>query len=111
MSPAQRSSRIGRAPRTRATAFALAALLAGGGQATQAAPLTPEEKAAAAEEKAAKAEASAKKLAEAKEAATKADTAAQAAAKLPIPVIEGGKATRQMTADEARKSGLTVVDL
>ena len=76
--PGRRSSRFGRAPITRATALALAGLLAGGVQTTQAAPLTPEEKAAAAAEKEAKKEAAAKKIAEAKEAATKADAAAQA---------------------------------
>jgi hypothetical protein len=112
MIPAPRSSRIGRAPTIRATALALAGLLASGGQMTlAAAPLSPEEKAAAAAEKAAKAEATAKRVADAKEAAAKAAAAAQAAASVPIAVVEGGRATRQLTADAARKEGLTVVDL
>jgi hypothetical protein len=90
----------------RATALALAGLLAGGGQLTQAAP-APVDK----EEKEAAKAAAAKKLAEAKEAAAKEAAAAEAQAKEPIPVIEGGKIVGQKTADAARKEGLTVVDL
>ena len=108
MSPAQRPSRIGRA---RATALALAAVLAGGGQTTQAAPPAPVDKEEAAAAKAAAKEKAAKALAAAKEAAAKEAAAAEAAAKEPIPVVEGGRATRQLTAEAARKEGLTVVDL
>jgi len=102
---------LGRATGARATAFALAALLAGGGQTTQAAPAAPVDKEEAAAAKAAAKEKAAKALAAAKEAAAKEAAAAEAAAKEPIPVIEAGRATRQLTADAARKEGLTVVDL
>src|SRR5262245_48818424 len=100
MSPAQRSSRIGRAPTPtiRATAMALAALLAGGGQTTLAAPLTPEEKAAEKAARDAKKEAAAKTLADAKVTAAKAAAVAEAAAKEPIPVVEGGRVAGQKTA-------------
>src|SRR6185369_4511358 len=91
MSTAQRHSRNGRAPTVRATALVLAALLIGGGQTTLAAPRPPMDEAA----KAAKA----------------AKAAAQAAANVPIMVLEGGKVVGQKTPDEARKAGLTVVDL
>ena len=70
MSPARRRSRTGRAPGARATALALAGLLAGGGQTTQATQPAPGTKAAAAAKAAAK-EAAAKVLAAAKEAAAK----------------------------------------
>jgi len=110
MSTAQRHSRNGRAPTVRATALVLAALLIGGGQTTLAAPRPPmDEEAKAA--KAAKAAAKDKVLVAAKEEATKAAAAAQAAANVPIMVLEGGKVVGQKTPDEARKAGLTVVDL
>jgi hypothetical protein len=108
MRMAQRRSPIGRAPGARATALALAALLAGAGQMTQAEPAAPADKAA---DKAAAKEASAKRLAAAKEAATKSAAAAQAAANDPILVLEGGRVVGQKTAEAARKEGLTVVDL
>ena len=111
MSPAERRSRTGRAPGARATALMLAGLLAGAGQTTQAAPAAPVDKEEAAAAKAAAKEKAAKALAAAKEAAAKEAAAAQAAANEPIPVIEGGRAARQMTAEAARKEGLTVVDL
>jgi hypothetical protein len=119
MSPAPRHTRIGRVPGVRATALALAGLVAGGGQMTEAATpeaaapaLTPAEQAAAAKaEKKAKAEAAAKAMAEAKEVAAKAAAAAQALASEPIAVVEGGRAARQMLPEAARKDGLTVVDL
>src|SRR4029079_14494631 len=108
MSPAQRRSRIAHAPVARLTALALAGRLASGGQMTQAAaPADPAEKA----DKEAKAAASAKVLAAAKEAAAKEAAAAEAAASIPIPVIEGGKAVGQKTPADARKDGLTIVDL
>jgi len=108
MSPAQRRSRIAHAPVARLTALALAGLLASGGQMTQAAaPADPAEKA----DKEAKAAASAKVLAAAKEAAAKEAAAAEAAASIPIPVIEGGKVVGQKTPADARKDGLTIVDL
>ena len=110
MSTAQRHSRNDRAPTVRATALVLAALLIGGGQTTQAAPRPPlDDEAKAA--KAAKAAAKDKVMVAAKEEATKAAAAAQAAANVPIPVLEGGKVVGQKTPDEARKAGLTVVDL
>jgi hypothetical protein len=111
MSPAERRSRTGRAPGARATALALAGLLAVGGQTTQAAPAAPVDKEEAAAAKAAAKEKAAKALAAAKEAAAKEAAAAEAAAKEPIPVVEGGRVTRQLTAEAARKEGLTVVDL
>jgi hypothetical protein len=106
MSTVQRRFRFGRAPAVRATALALAGLLAGG-PTTQAAAPSPEDKA----DKEAKAAASAKVLAAAKEAAAKEAAAAEAAASVPIMVIEGGKVVGQKTAEAARKEGLTVVDL
>jgi hypothetical protein len=116
MSPAPRCTHnrrsLGRSPGVRATVLALAGLLAGGGQTTtQAAPAAPVDKEEAAAAKAAAKEKAAKALAAAKEAAAKEAAAAEAAAKEPIPVIEGGRATRQLTAEAARKEGLTVVDL
>jgi hypothetical protein len=106
MSTVQRRFRFGRAPAVRATALALAGLLAGG-PTTQAAAPSSEEKA----DKEAKAAAAAKVLAAAKEAAAKEAAAAEAAANIPIMVIEGGKVVGQKTAEAARKEGLTVVDL
>jgi hypothetical protein len=111
MSTAQTCSRIGRAPGARAIALALAGLLVGGGQTTQAAPPAPADKEAAAAAKAAAKEAGAKVLAAAKEAAAKEAAAAQAAANVPIPVLEGGRVVAQKTPENARKEGLTVVDL
>src|SRR3954471_6718389 len=110
MSTAQRGSRIGHAPGARAIALALAGLLVGGGQMTQAAPRAPLDPEAAAAKAAAK-DASAKVLAAAKEAAAKEAAAAQAAANNPIPVLEGGRVVGQKTPENARKEGLTVVDL
>src|SRR3954451_13886859 len=110
MSTAQRRSRIGRAPGARAIALALAGLLAGGGQMTQAAPPVPADKEAAAA-KAATKEAAAKVLAAAKETAAKEAAAAQAAANDPIPVLEGGRVVGEKTTENAGKEGLTVVDL
>src|SRR3954465_8999836 len=110
MSTAQRGSRIGRAPGARAIALALAGLLVGGGEVTQAAPRAPVDPEAAAAKAAAK-DASAKVLAAAKEAAAKEAAAAQAAANIPIPVLEGGRVVGQKTPENARKEGLTVVDL
>jgi hypothetical protein len=111
MSPAPRSSRTGLAPTTRAIALALAGLLAGGGQTTQAAQPAPADKEEAAAARAAKKEASAKMLADAKAAAAKAAAAAEAAANQPIAVVEGGRVVGQKTAEAARKEGLTVIDL
>jgi len=105
-STAKGRSRTSR-PGARATALALAAILAGGGQVTRAEPAAP----AAKPDKAEKKEASAKTLAAAKEAAAKAAAAAEAAAKVPIMVLEGGRVVGQKTPDEARKEGLTVIDL
>src|SRR3954453_19821354 len=110
MSTAQRRSRIGRAPGARAIALALAGLLVGGGQMTQAAPRVPADPEAAAAKAAAK-DASAKVLAVAKEAAAKEAAAAQAAANNPTPVLEGGRVVGQKVPEGARKEGLTVVDL
>ena len=50
-------------------------------------------------------------LAAAKEAAAKEAAAAEAAANDPIPVLEGGRVAGQTTPENARKDGLTVVDL
>src|SRR3954454_15191919 len=126
MSTAQRRYRIGRAPGARAIALALAGLLAGGGQMTQAAPRAPVDPEAAAAKAAAK-DAAAKVLAEAKEAAAKEAAAAQAGAHLPIHGLEGGAGAGgpktpnpgaggagvvgQKTPENARKEGLTVIDL
>jgi hypothetical protein len=85
MSPAQRSSLSGRAPATRAIALALAGLLGGGGQVTQAANGA---------------------------AKTKAAPMAQAAPIISeVMVVDGGRSTGQTTPENARKEGLTVVDL
>jgi hypothetical protein len=110
MSPAPRRFRS-RAPEARVTALLLAGLIAGGGRMTEAAPTAPVDKEEAAAAKAAAKEKAAKALAAAKEAAAKEAAAKEAAASQPIPVVEGGRATRQVTAEAARKEGLTVVDL
>src|SRR6187551_247289 len=101
MSPAPRSSRTGLAPTTRAIALALAGLLAGGGQTTQAAQPAPADKEEAAAARAAKKEASAKMLADAKAAAAKSAAAAEGAANQPIAVVEGGRVVGQKTAEAA----------
>jgi hypothetical protein len=106
MRPTQSGCRSRRAPAVRATALALAGLLAGGVGTAAAAPPPPDKEAAAA-----KAAASAKVLAAAKAAAAKAAAAAEAAANDPIAVVEGGRVLRQKTPEAARKEGLTVVDL
>jgi hypothetical protein len=93
----------------RATALALAGLLAGGGTMTQAAPAPVDKEAA--EAKAAAKEAAAKVMVAAKEAAAKEAAATEAAANDPIPVLEGGRVVGQKTRADARKEGLTVVDL
>jgi hypothetical protein len=111
---AERRFRTRRPLAARATALALAGFLTSGGSPTQAkgpAQPAPVDKEEAAAKKAAAKEASAKKLAEAKEAAAKAATAAEAAANVPIPVLEGGRVVGQKLAADARKEGLTVVDL
>jgi hypothetical protein len=96
----------------RYTALALAGLLVGSGQMTQAAPAAAPTADEAKAAKAAAKEAAAKVLAAAKEAAAKEAEAAQAAANQPIMVVEGGRAARQAATHEAaRKDGLTVVDL
>jgi hypothetical protein len=110
MSTPERRSRTVRAPGVRVIALALAGLMTGGGAMTHAAP-APADKEEAAAAKAAAKEAAAKKLAAAKEAAAKAAEAAEAAASNPIPVIEGGRVVGQKTPADARKEGLTVVDL
>ena len=83
-SPAKRPARTGRAPRASATALALAGLLAGSGQTTQAAPPAPVAKAA---------------------------PVAAASASGGLMVVEGGRAVGQTTPESARRDGLTVVDL
>lgn len=83
-SPAKRSSRAGRAGAS-ASALALAGLLVGGGQASQA-----------------------KQPAAAAPAAPVAEAAAPSVS---IPVVEGGRFTGQTTRENARRDGLTVVDL
>src|SRR5262249_23584999 len=95
-STTKRRSRIGCVPGARATALALAGILAVGGQAGQAAPAAPADKPDK-PDKAEKAAAAAKNLAAAKEEATKAAAAAEAAAKVPIPVLEGGRVVGQKT--------------
>ena len=109
MSPARRSSLVVRAPGVRVTALALAGLLAGGGTMTQAAPAPVDKEAA--EAKAAAKEATAKVMAAAKEAAAKEAAAKEAAANDPIPVLEGGRVVGQKTQADARKEGLTVINL
>jgi hypothetical protein len=85
-SPAQRRSRAGRAGAS-ASALALAGLLAGSGQATQAkqpAAVPPAAQAAPGE---------------------------SASPSGGIPIVEGGRAVGQTTSESARRDGLTVVDL
>ena len=83
--PAKRRSLTGRAPGRSVTALALAGLLAGGGQTTQAkqpaatAPSTP--------------------------------VAAAAPPTGPIMIVEAGRATGETTPENAQRDGLTVVDL
>ena len=50
-------------------------------------------------------------MAAAKEAAAKEAAAKEAAANDPIPVLEGGRVVGQKTQADARKEGLTVIDL
>jgi hypothetical protein len=81
---ATRCSRTGRAPGVRAAALALAGLLAGGGQATQAAAPAP-------------------KPAPAVPAPPPGDA--------PVIVVDGGRVTGQTTRESAARDGLTVIDL
>ncbi len=84
-SPAQRCSRTGRAPGASATALALAGLWAGSGQTTQATQPAPVAQAA---------------------------PAAQAgSASGGIMVVDAGRSVGQTTPENARRDGLTVVDL
>jgi hypothetical protein len=88
---AERGSRTGRTPGIRATALALAGLLAGGGQTAQAADV------------AAKGPGAPK---------PKAPLVAQPVRVLSeVAVVEGGRVASQTTPEGARKDGLTVVDL
>ena len=109
MSPAQRRSRIGRAPEPARSPWCSPAFWPAAGQTTQAAPSAPSTRGGGGG--GGQREGAAKVLAAAKEAAAKEAAAAQAAANVPIAVLEGGRATRQMTPEAARKDGLTVVDL
>ena len=84
-SPAKRRSRTGLAPGAGATALALAGLLAGSGRATQAKPPAPGAKAA--------------------------PVAQAASASGELTVVEGGRSVGQSTPEDARRKGLTVVDL
>lgn len=79
-----RSSRARRAPAVKAIALAFAGLLAGSGAATRAAQPAP---------------------------AAKPAPAPAATPGAPIPVLEGGRIVGQTTAENARRDGLTVVDL
>src|SRR5262245_2133869 len=90
-SQTNRGSRTHRNPGTRVTALALAGLLVGSGLTTQAAPPTPAARAAP--------------------AAKAAPAVAAPAPDAPILVVDGGKITGQTTLENARKEGLTVVDL
>ena len=83
--PAKRRSPTGHVPRRSATALALAGLLAGSGQTTQA-----KEPAAA---------------------APSTPAAAAAPPSGPIMVVEAGRSTGETTLENARRDGLTVVDL
>jgi hypothetical protein len=83
--PAQRRSRAGRLPGTAASALALASLLAGNGQMTWASAPAPVPPAAPA--------------------------AGSASAESAIMIVEGGHAAGQTTPENARRDGLTVVDL
>ncbi len=84
--PAPRRSPTGRKAGARATALALAGLLAGSGQTTQATTPAPKAKKAPVAQ-------------------------AQAAPASEIMVVDGGRAAGQTTPESARKDGLTVVDL
>jgi len=90
--PATRRSRAGRAPGRSATALALAGLLAGGGQTTQAKQPAAQAKEAA--------------PAQAAPAAAEAEAGSGG-----IMIVEGGHAAGQTTAENARRDGLTIVDL
>jgi hypothetical protein len=79
--PAIKRSRAGRGPGRSATALALAGLLTGGGQTIQAKQPAP------------------------------AAPVAAAAAQGPIMIVEGGRIAGQTTPENARRDGLTVVDL
>src|SRR3954451_1257118 len=79
--PATRRSRAGRAPGRSLPALALAGLLAGSGQTTQAKPA----------------------------GAPPARVAESAPAQCPIAIVEGGHVTGQTTPANARRDGLTVV--
>src|SRR4051812_25921751 len=83
--PAQRRLRARRAPEVRATALALAGVLAGGGQMTQATQPAPAPPAAA--------------------------VAQPAPANGTLMVVDGGRVVGQTTPEGARHDGLTVVDL
>jgi len=78
-----RRPRTGRAPTAGVAALALAGLCAGGGQPTQAKPVAP---------------------------AAETEPAAPAPP-VELAVVEGGRITGQTTADDARRDGLTAVDL
>jgi hypothetical protein len=78
-----RRPRTGRAPTAGVAALALAGLCAGGGQPTQAKPVAP---------------------------AAETEPAAPAPP-VELAVVEGGRITGQTTADNARRDGLTAVDL
>ncbi|HJX65934.1 MAG TPA: hypothetical protein VJ860_18495, partial [Polyangia bacterium] len=85
LSPAKRRSRTGRAPGASATALALAGLLAGSGQTTQAKQPAP---------------------------AAQATPVAQAVSSSGgLMVVEAGRFVGQTTPENARRDGLTVVDL
>jgi hypothetical protein len=84
--PAERHVRAGIAPRSGATVLALASLLTGGGQATQAAPAPAA-------------------------GAASATGGAPAAPGPAIEVVDGGRAVGETTAESARGDGLTIVDL
>jgi hypothetical protein len=84
-SPAQRRSRSGRAPGASATALVLASLLAGSGQTTQATQPAP--------------------------VAQAAPVVQAASASGGLMVVEGGRSVGQTTPENARRDGLTVVDL
>ena len=79
-----RRSRTGRGPATGATALALVGLCAGGGHLTQAKPVAP---------------------------AAQAVPAAEPAPAVELAVVDGGHIAGQTTAENARRDGLTVVDL
>lgn len=88
-----------RAPRARATALALAALLAGSGQTTQA--TEPAKQTAPAKQA----------IAPAKQATAPAPGTPAAPASGGLMVVEGGRPVGQTTPEKAPRDGLTVVDL